>query len=410
MSQVASDRLAETTQTQAALASLDADSPEYATRFIDGLLTSSCNRGVSDVHIHPNGDELEVRWRVDGVLQEVGRFVSGGTTSPITRLKVLAELLTYRQDIPQEGRIRDGFDGVEMRVSTFPTLNGERAVVRLFAADNTHQYLRDLGYPTEIRDQLRQLLVQTSGALLITGPAGSGKTTTAYACLRQVVEDSQGGRNIVSLEDPIEVAVPGVSQSQANPAAGFTLSTGLRSLLRQDPEVILVGEVRDRETAEVAIQASLTGQLVLTTFHAGTAASAINRLSDMGIEPYLLRSGILAILGQRLVRKLCTCAALIEDETELVGLAVEKAWKTGGCKICDGSGYRGRAALAELFVPKSGELGRAILSRNDAEQLEQLAMQAGMTTLWQRALTAVEEGITSPSEVRRVLGFRKQAM
>ncbi len=410
MSQVASDRLAEIEQTQMVLASLDVDSPEYATRFIDGLLTSSCNRGVSDVHIQPTGDELEVRWRVDGILQEVGRFAAGGTTSPITRLKVLAELLTYRQDVPQEGRIPGGFDSVEMRVSTFPTLNGERAVVRLFAVDNTYQYLRDLGYPTEIRDQLRQLLVQTSGALLMTGPAGSGKTTTAYACLRQVVEDSQGGRNIVSLEDPIEVAVTGVSQSQANPAAGFTLSSGLRSLLRQDPEVILVGEVRDRETAEVAIQASLTGQLVLTTFHAGTAASAISRLSDMGIEPYLLRSGILAILGQRLVRKLCTCARLIDDDSELVGLAVEKAWKAAGCQICDGSGYRGRAALAELLIPGPGELGRAILSRDDAEQLEQLAMQAGMTTLWQRALAAVEECITSPSEVRRVLGFRKQAM
>ena len=410
MSQVAPDKLAEIKRMQAALAALDVNSPEYATRFIDGLLASSCNRGVSDVHIQPIGDELDVRWRVDGVLQEVGRFASGRTTSPITRLKVLAELLTYRQDVPQEGRIRGGFDSVEMRVSTFPTLNGERAVVRLFAVDNTHQFLGDLGYPAEIHDRLRQLLVQTSGALLMTGPAGSGKTTTAYACLRQVVEDSEGGRNIVSLEDPIEVAVPGVSQSQANPAAGFTLSAGLRSLLRQDPEVILVGEVRDRETAEVAIQASLTGQLVLTTFHAGTAASAISRLSDMGIEPYLLRSGILAILGQRLVRKLCTCAVLIDADGELVGLPVKKAWKAAGCQLCDGTGYRHRAVLAELLVPEPGELGRAILSRGDAEQLEQLAVQGGMTTLWQRALAAVEEGVTSPTEVRRVLGFRKQAM
>jgi type II secretory ATPase GspE/PulE/Tfp pilus assembly ATPase PilB-like protein len=410
MSQIASERLAEVEQTRAAIAGLDVNSPEYATKFIDGLLTLSCSRGVSDVHIQPIGDELDVRWRVDGVLQELGRFSSGGTTSPITRLKVLAELLTYRQDAPQEGRIRGRFENVEMRVSTFPTLDGERAVVRLFAADDTHHYLTDLGYPTKIRDQLRQLLFQTSGALLITGPAGSGKTTTAYACLRQIVEDSQGGRAIVSLEDPIEVAVPGVSQSQANPAAGFTLSSGLRSLLRQDPEVILVGEVRDRETAEVAMQASLTGQLVLTTFHAGTAASAISRLSDMGIEPYLLRSGTLAILGQRLVRRLCTCATVIDDQTEFAGLAVDQAWRAKGCRLCDGRGYRGRAALVELLIPQLSELGRAILSRDDAEKLEQLAIQTGMIPLWQRALTAVEESITSPAEVRRVLGFSKESL
>ena len=195
-----------------------------------------------------------------------------------------------------------------MRVSTFPTLHGERAVVRLFAAEDRYLYLADLGLPAEIETALHRHVHETSGAILLTGPAGSGKTTTAYACLREIVRSSQGRRSIVTLEDPIEMALPGVSQSQVQPAAGFTLATGLRSLMRQDPEVILVGEIRDAETVQTVFQAALTGHLVISTFHAGSAAGAISRLLDMGIEPYLLTSGLRAVLHQRLVRRLCECA------------------------------------------------------------------------------------------------------
>jgi type II secretory ATPase GspE/PulE/Tfp pilus assembly ATPase PilB-like protein len=311
--------------------------------------------------------------------------------------------------VPQEGRIREGAGDVEMRVSTFPTLHGERAVVRLFASEGERLHLEDLGLPAEIQAGLEHLLSETSGGILITGPAGSGKTTTAYACLRQLVRISQAGRSIVSLEDPIEVAVPGVAQSQVNAAAEFDLVTGLRSLMRQDPEVIFVGEIRDRTTAEVAFQAALTGQLVVTTFHAGSAGSAISRLCDMDIQPYLLRSGILGIVHQRLLRRLCECATDVEEPTARMELPVTRARQPQGCPSCGGTGYRGRTVVAEMLVNQPGELSRAILSKSDARQLEQLAIQAGMVTRWQRAYEAVESGVTSPAEVRRVLGWSDQA-
>ncbi len=303
--------------------------PQYAVQAVDRVLAAGREAAASDLHLTPSADGLDLRWRLDGVLQPVTRFPREVSANIVARLKVLAELLTYRTDVPQEGRIRDG--QVEMRVSTFPTLYGEKAVVRLFAATGSLLWPANLGLPPEIAASLSRLLGETSGAILVTGPAGSGKTTTVYACLRELASQSSG-RSLTSLEDPIEVAVPGVAQSQVNPVSGFDLATGLRFLLRQDPEVIMVGEIRDPATAEVAFQASLTGHLVLSTFHAGSAAACISRLSDMGIEPYLLRSGILAIVSQRLVRKLCSCSQPIADEAELLGLPVASA--RGACWLC----------------------------------------------------------------------------
>ena len=402
---ITADASSSVRQTAKVLCGLDAKSPEYATDFVNALLHGARQNRASDVHLQPYVDALEIHWRIDGVLQPVGRYASDGATNPITRLKVLADLLTYHHDIPQEGRIRDGFDGVDIRISTFPTLHGERAVIRLFAEDKDHRFLDDLGYSSEVLNPIKQILSHTTGALLITGPAGSGKSTTAYACLRQIVQDSQGGRSVLTLEDPIEVAVPGVSQSQANPAAGFTLAAGLRSLLRQDPEVIFVGEVRDHETANLAIQASLTGQLVLSTFHAGSAAAAISRLTDMRIEPYMLRSGILGILAQRLVRKLCHCKQPISDNKQFLGLEVSSAAQAGGCDDCFGTGYLGRLPLAELLTINAHDFAAAILSRSDASALEKLAIANGMVQIRERALSAIESHQTSPAEVRRVLGF-----
>ncbi len=217
------------------LAALDASEATYASQFVELLLSAARGVGTSDIHLQPTSDGLAVGWRLDGVLQPVGTFPFGDSADVVARLKVLAELLTYRTDVPQEGRIRGSGDDVEMRVSTFPTLFGERAVVRLFAADGLYLHLDQLGLPSEVQSRLGQLLCETSGALLVTGPAGSGKTTTAYGCLRQLVRATQGGRSIVSLEDPIEVAVSGVAQSQVNATAGFDMHNGLRSLLRQDP-------------------------------------------------------------------------------------------------------------------------------------------------------------------------------
>ncbi len=387
------------------LLELDPSDTAYATRFTGSLLTAAQTSQASDVHLTPIGNELEIRWRLDGVLQNVGNFPSGRAADIIMRLKVLAELLTYKNDIPQEGRIRETPGNVEMRVSAFPTLHGERAVIRLFAADSEFQYLHDLGLTDDITRSLDELIMETSGAIIISGPAGSGKTTTAYACLRELVKRSQGGKSIVSLEDPIEVAIRGVAQSQVNPPAGFTLLTGLRSIMRQDPEAIMIGEMRDRETAEIAFQASLTGHLVVTTFHAGSAVEAVGRLIDMGIEPYLLRSGILAILNQRLLRQLCDCASPTTDDAAKLQLPVQQARQPEGCENCMSTGYRRRTVIAEMLSVKPDEIGRAVLDRADTKQLEELATKSGMVTRWRQACRMVDEGTTSPAEVRRVLGF-----
>jgi general secretion pathway protein E len=356
--------------------------------------------------LQSDADAMRMRWRLDGVLHGVGEIPHAIASRVVARFKVLAGLLTYRTDMPQEGRIRANpqESADEMRVSTFPTVFGEKVVVRLFVGTGKYRKLADLGLPQPTLSRLTGLLDDTSGVVLITGPAGSGKTTTAYACLRHVVEKTHGGRSLASLEDPIEVIVPGVAQSQAQPAAGFDMATGLRSLLRQDPEVLLVGEIRDSQTAETVFQASLTGHLVLTTFHAGSACQAINRLSDMGIEPYLLRSGIRAILCQRLLRRLCRCARESREIEDRLGLPVETARIPVGCEACRSTGYQGRFVLTEMLFPEANDLGRAILSRSDAARLEELAVASGMTTHWALACQAVEAGLTSPAEVRRSLG------
>lgn len=387
------------------LQALSVVEPQFAIRFVDLLLDAACAAQVSDVHIQPTAEGLDIRWRLDGVLQSLGLFPRGESTDVVTRLKVLAELLTYRTDVPQEGRLRARHGNVEIRVSTFPTLHGERAVIRLFASHGRFLYLDDLRLPNDLTADLKKALAETSGAIVISGPAGSGKTTTAYACLREIVRVSGGGKSIVSLEDPIEVAVDGVAQSQVNPPAGFDHAAGLRSLMRQDPEVILVGEIRDRETAGAALQAALTGHLVLTTFHSGSAAGAIGRLLDMNIEPFQLRNGIAAVLCQRLVRQLCDCAEEITTEEEKLELPVSHARRPKGCSTCLHTGYSGRLLVAELLPVQHPMVARTILAGSDIRQLAAAASAEGYRDILQRAAEAVEAGQTSPTEVRRVLGF-----
>src|SRR5207247_972300 len=246
----------------------------------------------------------------------------------------------YRQDVPQEGRITQGQAqfGVDMRVSTFPTIHGEKAAVRLFGAGAAILDLEQVGLSDVLLDDLRRLFLQRTGAIFLTGPSGSGKTTTLYACLRHLLRESGGGRHIVTIEDPVEQVLEDISQSQARPGTEFDFARGLRSLLRQDPEVIMIGEIRDPETARIAIEAALTGHLVFSTLHAGSACGVIGRLLDMGVEPYLLTNGLKGILNQRLLRRLC------DDCRRPVG----SGWEAVGCEGCLGSGYGGRALVAEL--------------------------------------------------------------
>jgi type II secretory ATPase GspE/PulE/Tfp pilus assembly ATPase PilB-like protein len=370
---------------QSQLAALGPAGSERTSRLVDLILSDAVRRQASDVHFEPTHRAVEISYRLDGVLQRVA--VLGRELAPnlVARLKVLADLLTYRLDVPQEGRYREALavHGVDMRISTFPTIHGEKAAVRLFGAAAQVLDLEQLGLAPATLAALQALLRERTGAVLLTGPSGSGKTTTIYACLRQLVR--AGGRHLVTIEDPVEQAIEGVSQSQARPGTEFDFARGLRSLLRQDPEVIMIGEVRDPETASIAIEAALTGHLVFSTLHAGSACGVISRLLEMGIETYLLTSGLRAILNQRLVRRLCPMC------------------RAAGCDRCAGTGYQGRLLLAELLTLE-GPLRQAVLARSDTVTLEAVAYPSGRPAIWPAAEQAAADGLTTMQEIERVLG------
>jgi general secretion pathway protein E len=386
------------------LGGLKPSTERYASEFVDGIFQFAAKIGTSDVHLQPTKTGLEVKFRSDGVLQSLGIFPVGANSSIVSRLKVICDLLTYQSEIPQEGRVVESENGMETRVSTFPTLYGERAVLRFFGTGKQFHRIDELGHTQEVACKLRSALLETSGAILITGPAGSGKSTTLYACMRHLVASTNGSRCLVSIEDPIEVPVDGVAQSKVNIAAGFDLDTGLRSLLRQDPEVIMVGEIRDRSTAEIAIQASLTGQLVLTTFHADSTATAISRLIEMGIEPYLLRSGLNAVMSQRLLRTLCDCSRESRDPDDLCNLPVEAGRVPNGCGRCNDTGFSGRVLISEFMSLRDTALSAELLSKAGSREIYRIAIENGMRPLWEQAVELVRAGRTSPAEVRRVLG------
>ena len=393
---------------------LDPASDDYVPRLVDLILQQARVHRASDVHLVPAEHQLTMQWRIDGVLHTIAGFGAELSARVVARLKVLSGLLTYRTDIPQEGRIADGSNrdsGGEVRITTFPTLYGEKAAIRLFATTSLFQHLADLGLPDDVETSLRQMLQATSGVVLLTGPSGSGKTTTAYACLREIVQLFGDSKGILTLEDPIEVVVPRVTQSQVRPQVGFDLATGLKSMMRQDPDVILVGEIRDPETAECAFQAALTGHLVITTFHAGSSVEALTRLLDLGIEPYLIRSTLRAAICQRLLRKVCPecqSPAPIIRNSEIDGKSINKDTiqqaQPDSCSACRGLGYHGRFITAELLDPHQPEIAEAILGRVDSRTLDSIANECGVVTLRKRAEQLVKEGLTTQEEVFRVLG------
>lgn len=373
---------------------------------VDLAVATAAKLSSSDVHVEPTSGDVKVRLRLDGVMQDFGTLPGALAANIVARCKVMAGLLSYRTDIPQEGGASGSAygDGIELRISTFPTLHGERAAIRLFDPAARREGLDDLGLSDGVRQSLAGALSCPEGLLLLCGPSGCGKTTTLYAALSHILQSSGGGRAIVTVEDPIENELPGVTQTAVRPASGLTFASSLRSLLRHDPEVIMVGEVRDTETAHIVVEAALTGHLVLSTVHAPRASVVPHRLLDMGAEPYALAGALSLVLAQRLVRRLCKqCRrpAREEESLHIPPSARAGAMVAVGCDACLGTGYRGRALLAEklsasealhdAIMAKAPRKRFADIARLDGEDLETLA--------WQR----VAEGRTSSDEVRRVL-------
>ncbi|MEZ6069517.1 MAG: ATPase, T2SS/T4P/T4SS family [Pirellulales bacterium] len=395
---------------RAELAALDVREDNYATRVVDLVLALGRVDGVSDLHLLPTHAGLEVRWRLDGVLASLASLPAELAGNVIARLKVLAGLLTYRTDVPQEGRLHGCASAaaaagpiasdVDMRLATCPTVLGEKALIRVFPLMSRHTRLDGLGYPADIAAWLERTVHSSAGVALICGPAGSGKTTTLYAALGEITASATPLRSVVSLEDPVERPIDGVAQTEIDEGGAIDMASGLKYLLRQDPEVIMVGEIRDRDCARLAFQAALTGHLVLSSFHAGSAAEAIVRLGDIGVDGYLLRSGLVGIVCQRLVRRLCECAETVTYGGDLLGLDVSTARQATGCGACRGTGYRGRLPIAELLVADV-----AMLAERETAAIRRLAGQRGMADHAARARQAVEAGLTSPAEVRRVFGF-----
>jgi general secretion pathway protein E len=361
-------------------------------RMLNALLTQAAKDGASDIHIEPYERSSAVRFRVDGTLREVVQPNKALHAALISRLKIMAELDIAEKRLPQDGRIslRIGGRAIDVRVSTLPSAHGERAVLRLLdKGDSTRFTLESLGMSGDTLQKFKRLMAQPHGIVLVTGPTGSGKTTTLYAGLGQVDTSTT---NVLTVEDPIEYELPGIGQTQVNPKIELTFAKSLRAILRQDPDVIMIGEIRDYETAQIAIQASLTGHLVLATLHTNDAPSAVTRLTDMGVEPFLLSSSLLGVLAQRLVRKLCpTCKS--QDE--------KGRWHPVGCPMCGSSGYKGRTGVYELMVADSS-VQSLIHNRAAESQLFVAAEKAGMRTMREDGERLVGSGITSLEELLRV--------
>jgi type II secretory ATPase GspE/PulE/Tfp pilus assembly ATPase PilB-like protein len=384
-----------------------------APRLVDRLLAEAVRLAASDVHLEPLQEDIAVRFRIDGMLHEAARLPLTLHERLIGRLKVLSRLMSYEHDLPQEGRIDPASTelGKAMRVSTFPTVYGEKAVVRVLGANPALFHLEALGFSPDVQASLAQRLDRLQGTLLLTGPSSSGKTTTIYALLRHLLDGGAPGRaapHVVTLEDPVEYRLGDAAQTEIRPHVGFTYEKALRSLLRQDPEVIMLGEIRDAETAGHAVQAGLTGHFVISTIHSGTAAGVFTRLLDMGIEPFLAASSVSGVLAQRLVRRVCPeCAVEYAPEPPLLAAfalepPVEGLRRGRGCEACNGLGYAGRFAMGE-FLSVTETFSEHVLERRPTRDLQQLAVEEGMKPLQAQGLQHALRGETTLEELLRVL-------
>ena len=375
---------------------------------VDRLLQSAVNNCASDVHLESTKNGLRVRFRIDGVLYHQETMPLEQMAQLLSRIKVLAHIDVAEKRVPQDGKFRVHVNGadIDLRVSTFPSIYGEKIVVRILDRSQQKIELDQLGFQPEMLALFMRLIHMSSGFFLVTGPTGSGKTTTLYAALSDL---NSPEKNIITLEDPVEYNVDGITQGQVHPAAGFTFECGIRSLLRQDPDVAMVGEIRDKQTAQIAIEAALTGHMVLSTLHTNNAPSAIMRLMDMGIEPFLINASITGVLAQRLVRKICTsCCVKVrpgEEEKNVMrrlGVMLDTLYRGKGCADCFHLGYKGRVGIFELLVMTS-ELRSLIVKEPSFDDIYEQALDDGMHTLLADGIQKVQAGIIPLHELIRVV-------
>lgn len=385
---------------------LDSDDEAPIIRLVNQLLVRAVKQKASDIHIEPFEKDLVVRFRIDGVLYEIMRPTKKAQNSILSRIKIMADLNIAEKRLPQDGRIRIKLAGkdIDIRVSTLPTSYGESCVMRLLDRSQVLQNLGTIGFLEEDLQTIRSLIRKSHGIILVTGPTGSGKTTTLYACL---VEINEPDIKMITVEDPVEYQIQGINQVQVNSKIDMTFAAALRSILRQDPDVVMIGEIRDRETAEIAVQASLTGHLVISTLHTNDTATTPTRLIDMGVEPFLVGASLIGVVAQRLIRKVCRNCAIPYDLTdaELVQLDLKRSevqgkpvYKAVGCSACLETGYDGRTAIHEI-MHISEKVRDLIISNSDSVTLKKQAMREGMKTLRDIAIKKMLEGMTTYEEV-----------
>ncbi len=377
-------------------------------KLVNLIITEAVKEGASDIHINPEDKMVRVRYRQDGILREASCLPKNLQAAVLSRIKIMSDMNIAVKRSPQDGRFRLKIDSnqIDMRVSSFPSIHGENIVMRILDPGSIMIGLEDIGFYPENLEQIKSLIEKPHGIILVTGPTGSGKTTTLYSALRSI---NSVDKNIITLEDPVEYQLDIIRQAQINPKAGLTFASGLRSILRQDPDVVLVGEIRDKETAEIAIQAAMTGHLVFSTLHTNDAPGALTRLVDMGIEPFLISSSVIGILAQRLVRKICpSCkesykpAEKMLRELGIQDLSGKTVFYRGkGCKNCKNRGYKGRLGIFEMLITNE-KIREMVLEKASADVIRKAAQEAGMKTLRQDGMLKVLDGTTSIEEVMRV--------
>jgi type IV pilus assembly protein PilB len=375
-------------------------------KLVNTIITRAINERASDIHIEPGEKDLRVRFRIDGVLHEAMTTPRSITNAMVSRLKIMADINIAERRIPQDGRISLKVQGrqVDLRVATLPSVYGEKVVLRILDKSSILLELTDLGFSDHNLKRYESSYTKPYGAILVTGPTGSGKSTTLYATLNVL---NRPEVNIITTEDPVEYRLSGITQVQVNRKAGLTFASALRSILRSDPDIALIGEIRDRETAQIAIEAALTGHLVLSTLHTNDSSSSIGRLIEMDVEPYLVASSIDAVLAQRLARRLCEkCRVAGEPDVARFEAAEvdvpRQVFMAEGCTSCSNTGYRGRMAIHEVLLV-SEEIQRMAVERRPSDEIQEIAIEQGMRTLWQDGLEKVAAGMTSLEEIMRVV-------